>query len=64
MLHRFMPQLSRSYLRRLGDELFHGHVQVIQTVKVHLRLVKLVLEIETLLDKLKLYKRRYDLTRR
>ena len=57
-----MSQFSRGNLTGLGDELFHRHVHIIESVKVHLRLIEFVLEVETLLDKFKLNQSRYDLT--
>ena len=47
--------------RVLLNELFKGEVKVVQAPKMHLCLVKLILEIKTLLYVLKLNKGRNDL---
>jgi len=54
ILHRFVTHFPRRDLARLRDKLLQRHVQVVEAVKIHLSLIELVLEVETLLDELKL----------
>ena len=44
-LHRLVSQFSRGDLRRLGNEFLHGHVEVVESVEVHLSFIELVLEV-------------------
>eukprot|EP00353_Schmidingerella_taraikaensis_P010818 CAMPEP_0185574590 /NCGR_PEP_ID=MMETSP0434-20130131/6022_1 /TAXON_ID=626734 ORGANISM="Favella taraikaensis, Strain Fe Narragansett Bay" /NCGR_SAMPLE_ID=MMETSP0434 /ASSEMBLY_ACC=CAM_ASM_000379 /LENGTH=160 /DNA_ID=CAMNT_0028191215 /DNA_START=2224 /DNA_END=2706 /DNA_ORIENTATION=- len=46
---------------RFGYEIFQCHVQIIQAVEVHLSFIKLILEVQRLLNEFKLDKSRHDL---
>ena len=46
LLHSLVMQLTLGYLSRLADEVFKRHVQVIKSVKMHLCLIKLILEVQ------------------